>query len=107
MGMNASIKARWVERLRSGRYAQTKSSLTNDSQDAFCCLGVLCTIAEDDGIVKRADWEHGSTLPEAVQTWAGIGEADPVIDGRHTRASAANDHGAKFPDIATAIQGSM
>lgn len=43
--MKASLKAKWVKALRSGDYAQTTSSLRGRNDDSFCCLGVLCEVA--------------------------------------------------------------
>jgi len=40
--MNQQIKARWVEALRSGKYGQTSSYLSDSN--GFCCLGVLCDL---------------------------------------------------------------
>ncbi len=51
-----SIKARWIERLRSGELAQTKGTLCKlpaNGPPAYCCLGVLHEIAAEDGIVTR------------------------------------------------------
>ena len=39
--MNAEIKARWIEALRSGKYQQGIGYLRSKN-DRFCCLGVLC-----------------------------------------------------------------
>lgn len=42
--MKPSIKKRWLEALRSGKYQQGKGVLL-DKDHNFCCLGVLCDIA--------------------------------------------------------------
>lgn len=42
--MDAQIKTKWVEALRSGKYKQGRSALRID--DTYCCLGVLCEVAE-------------------------------------------------------------
>jgi hypothetical protein len=44
--MNQKIKARWIEALRSGKYAQTTSHLSD--KNGFCCLGVLCDLYIQD-----------------------------------------------------------
>src|SRR4249920_787710 len=89
--MDERIKGLWIEALESGEYAQTREGLLHrsikDSQDSFCCLGVLCDLAEKEGIVERdfitttarytsvndsTDRTSGA-LPIAVMEWAGIG----------------------------------
>ena len=46
--MKKEIADKWVEALRSGEYKQAKERL--QSEDSLCCLGVLCKIAEKDGV---------------------------------------------------------
>lgn len=46
--MNADVKARWLAALRSGEYQQGQNQL-RDSEDHFCCLGVLCDVVDPDG----------------------------------------------------------
>lgn len=58
--MNPDIKAKWVEALRSGRYPQSQGSLNrqvafNEIPAGFCCLGVLCEIGVQDGVIARQD----------------------------------------------------
>lgn len=91
--MKQEIKDRWVARLRDPDSLQTKGALRRG--DGRCCLGILCDIAVEDGIIhtKAADfvddneettWYYGediseeeyllsdATLPEAVREWAGF-----------------------------------
>lgn len=51
MKLVPEIKEDWVKRLRSGAYPQGKAYLNRNG--AFCCLGVLCEIAYEQGIVQR------------------------------------------------------
>ena len=46
--MDAELKRKWVEALRSGEYKQGDSKLHDPKSDAFCCLGVLCKVAGAD-----------------------------------------------------------
>lgn len=55
--MNADLKKRWLDALRSGDYAQTKAKLCRIHGNAFapagyCCLGVL---AEIDGMLREPE----------------------------------------------------
>lgn len=52
--MDAQLRAKWIEALRSGEYAQTFGVFENspayrffrpDEPRGFCCLGVLCRVA--------------------------------------------------------------
>lgn len=98
--MKQEIKDRWVARLRDPLQKQAKGALRRG--DARCCLGVLCEIAVEDGIIQtkptRDSWtglelepddedttwfygdnlsEHDyllsdATLPQQVKEWAGM-----------------------------------
>ena len=61
--MNAELKAKWVEALRSGRYKQGRGFLRN-ANDEFCCLGVLCDV------VDSSKWMHPAK--DKAQFWDGL-----------------------------------
>ncbi len=45
--MDAQLKAKWVEALRSGEFKQGHYELKNEDDDTrYCCLGVLCVVAD-------------------------------------------------------------
>lgn len=126
--MNAEIQTEWAAALRSGKYAQGKNRLRS-SGDKFCCLGVLCEIAVDHGVISPAtrdsetemfsyqdDTEvYDAWLPLAVRAWAGL-ESDvfdavdnndePILVSgvRYACLSGANDMGETFADIADFIE---
>lgn len=63
--MNPEIKKRWVEALRSGKYAQTTGALhrkfdepRNHTSAGFCCLGVLREVL---GMCQNEYLEDGSS----------------------------------------------
>jgi hypothetical protein len=107
--MNQEIKAKWVAALRSGEYKQGIEQL-KDCNGNFCCLGLLCDLAEKEGIVESSPQEteeYGSgdfgyrmkgsedsfefeTLPKAVMDWAGLDSDNPII-GDNNRATYCND----------------
>lgn len=72
--MPVAIKKDWGARLRSGDYTQGRSKLhtatrllDGTEQHEFCCLGVLCEMAVEAGIVDRVDvsgTEEFVTSPE-------------------------------------------
>jgi len=39
-----------TEALRSGKYKQGRHKLESDSDCSFCCLGVMCKVAQEQGI---------------------------------------------------------
>jgi hypothetical protein len=49
--LKPEFKAKWLEALRSGKYAQTQQCLKDDS--GFCCLGVAADIIDPSTWVMR------------------------------------------------------
>lgn len=102
--MDPEVRAEWVRRLRSGDYRQGTGELrtTTDVDDdvRYCCLGVLCEVARDRGIVSYdrttlgyrstadpREGSYGGVLPPVVRAWAGLrhlGHAaeDPPVGGK-------------------------
>lgn len=113
--MNTDIKARWIEALRSGEYAQGMHVLRSPG-DAYCCLGVLCDIAVKDG---KGEWydlapdeggEHWNFRDEAdgfsstgltrkIKDWSGIGFLD-----QDTLVHMNDGQGRSFKEIAQYIE---
>lgn len=123
--MRQKVKKKWVEALRSGDYEQGQERLVRDGK--YCCLGVLCDLAEQEGVVVRrtgglfqdpnyAYDDSSIVLPKVVQKWAGLkdgmfkgekshGEAPHVtISGEVRPLSDHNDNGKDFIVIADAIE---
>ena len=100
-------RRKWVEALRSGKYRQTTGVLRD--RDGFCCLGVLCDIAEkgkweqDDG-----EWYHqGYTdvLPKPVQQLVGLRNQTGRISRRAGHnLSEMNDIECSFAWLADLIE---
>jgi hypothetical protein len=103
--MDAQLKVKWVEALRSGKFKQGKDCLKSDF--GHCCLGVLCEISGD------VEWEsRPSSMYKAI-----IGNSTsisflPFALARRAAISAEmtdrlvrmNDNGAPFPEIADYIE---
>jgi len=109
----SEIIAEWVRRLRSGNYTQTQRVLRN--KDSFCCLGVLCEVAVDAGVIPPAVSRpnHPSlfvydgqdrTLPQSVADWAGVGKAGDYGPGIMESLASKNDYGYSFEEIANLIE---
>lgn len=47
--MSPELKALWLNALRSGEYRQTTGTLKDT--DGYCCLGVLCHVASEAGMI--------------------------------------------------------
>ena len=103
--MKHDIAERWVAKLRSGEIEQGTGYLGR-SEGERCCLGVLCDMAVEEGVIPPPVMERGNmssggfallysqteisngeygVLPEAVVTWAQMkstsGVYAPHIDG--------------------------
>lgn len=120
--MNPLVKRQWVQALRSGKYLQGRNRLCQPGKTGllFCCLGVLCEIAVQNGIINppirkesgevRYDGDMFD-LPRSVKFWAGMNNVDVKIDGwfsgskdrPHTLGSI-NDAGIGFERIAELIE---
>lgn len=115
--MKAEIKERWVKALRSGQYNQGRHALKTPG-DTYCCLGVLCELAKEDGIgdwdgrrsfvVSERDYSSGS-LPLGVQEWAET-DLDPEVthEGKIKSLSALNDEfKLSFDEIADLVEAQL
>lgn len=128
--MKQEIKASWLEALRSGRFEQTDGALSKvrDGRLKHCCLGVLCELAVEAGVVDRdaqardvveggyvgyvpkgygAHYGETSVLPAAVTGWAELDETNPGVsgpDGRTSLAGLNDDHSYTFAAIADVIE---
>lgn len=129
--MNPEVKAQWVAALKSDKYRQGSGRLWQlqpdplEPEDAdkngLCCLGVLCEIAFEQGIVERkitrnergvvymvygGSWDF---LPTAVMEWAGLSVPDPRVGegDKSMKLSMYNDQGVSFLAIAEEIEQSL
>jgi hypothetical protein len=101
--MNSDVKALWVAALRSGKYTQEVGYL--HPSGGYCCLGVLCEVALDNGVyldVRVAEVSgrrctiydtQSSDLPSTVCDWAGFWGGSPtvVLDSGETALAVCND----------------
>ena len=53
--MKTEIKAKWLEALRGGEYKQGQGRLVKETAvgPTYCCLGVLCDLAQQEGVVEQ------------------------------------------------------
>ena len=126
--MNQDVLKKWVAELRSGKYNQGEGHLMqidDDGDEHFCCLGVLCEIALDEGVpnlervynedARRYFYnEREDFLPEPVIEWVGFNSKNPGVpyvqsdDDSETvddkPLSELNDEGLSFAAIADLIE---
>lgn len=137
--MYQEIKVQWVAALRSGLFRQGDGLLKCTEPGGItkhCCLGVLCELAEQAGIVRTdhiaidPDPAYGHTppvikttydgmgefLPKSVTTWAGLdvgvwsdtpGDPCVVDDGAYRHLTYLNDAATPFDEIADLIDASL
>jgi hypothetical protein len=100
--MDAELKAKWIEALRSGKYKQCRSSLRQN--DGFCCLGVLAD----------ANGEQWSTekwlMPGQYRVVRGGGclfygvQQGLLTEEQMDALADMNDEGKSFSEIADYIE---
>lgn len=112
--MRQDIKKLWVEALRSGQYEQGSGALSCDGQ--YCCLGVLCEIAVEQGLELEVSTNDkgqkifnadSAYLPTEVQEWAQLYGHNPEVlveDYKEEKLANLNDGGFSFHQIADVIE---
>ena len=93
--MDAEIKRKWVQALRSGKYEQTKG-LLKSPDGAFCCIGVLGAIQSMDFKIKDL---RSSTIMSKYS--AGLSTISQL------KLANMNDEGRSFAEIADYIEANL
>lgn len=102
--MDAEIKTKWVEALRSGKYEQGTEQLYSEGK--YCCLGVLCDIVDPRG----RKWKRATLPPETIVEKAGLDLPSPFVhyDARKEPLVVLNDgYGLTFPELADLIEAQL
>lgn len=111
--MNAVVKQKWVDSLRSGKYKQGTQCLKYDNY--FCCLGVLCDLYiqehpevkwDDESASGNVFYGTGEFLPREVVDWAQLPSDNPKAENPYQTLSNINDNNrdADFLMIADIIE---
>lgn len=133
--MNPEVRALWTKALRDGTRVQGTGKLHyQDPADGVwkqCCLGVLCELAAEAGVVDvetaTSNYhlydDEFSLLPSSVRIWAGLDKEDPYLrpfiegdegydhereadsQGEMSCVAANDDEDLTFLDIADLIDG--
>jgi hypothetical protein len=80
--MKETIAKKWVQALRSGKYAKTNGLLrkvVKNGNKSYCCLGVLTELYNKKHAVKESF--DGGYLSYNVSNWAGMWSAMGSITG--------------------------
>lgn len=117
--MNPEIKQKWIDALRSGEYKQGQFCLCSEAdigQYAYCCLGVLAKVLEDDFKIGKLDvtkkdgeldfndldvrttYSFFEFLPQFQSGAVGLGSEDQAT------LADMNDNGITFNEIADYIE---
>jgi len=123
--MNPEIKEQWIARLLDPNAKQGRGLLTSPEGD--CCLGVLCKMAVEAGVIESFDddgfvaYGSGEThvLPWEVSEWAELPQGQPDVSSPLDFSGAAetpyekgspvglavlNDYALDFKEIAAVIK---
>lgn len=112
--VNKKVIRKWLKALRSGEYKQGRHAL--NTNDQYCCLGVLCELAVKEKVVTKYkdEWTTHAVydgemyaLPACVRDWAELDSCNPcVIFKNRSEVSLAelNDQGRSFKQIARIIE---
>lgn len=101
----------WIEALRSDRFTQTRDVLC--SKDGYCCLGVACELAIENGVsvnkirivrsvFSKSDASYDDKrfdLPDSVRGWLGISKQI-----EETAISLNDEKKASFSEIADFLE---
>lgn len=93
--MNAELKAKWIEALRSGAYRQGIASFERDGK--YCCLGVLCVVADQPPVqeIGIGNWRFAESV---------LADDRREASKLSTDLSIMNDNGHSFKEIADYIE---
>lgn len=78
--MDAELKTKWLEALRSGKYTQGTSQLRS-TKDEYCCLGVLCNVIDPEKWVENHNENYcwggrAGFVPDITKEQIGLNKPD-------------------------------
>lgn len=111
--MRQEVAKLWVDALRSGKYKQGKHVLRT-RENSFCCLGVLCEVAINNGCsikVYNNNFYYlyngvNGILPDKVMKWAEMNSSTGKYrpNQNENNLTDLNDSGKSFEEIANVIE---
>ena len=112
--MKKRTAMKWIAALRSGAYNQGSSQLVTvdaDENEHFCCLGVLCNLATEDGY---GEWDgedfksesgdrENKVMPWGMELYTGMESRNGTVDD-DVCLTVLNDKGLSFTELADIIE---
>jgi hypothetical protein len=63
--MDAELRNKWLEALRSGAYSQSAGSLRKEG--GYCCLGVLCDVSSLGSWEEHPGYDFGYIVDDCTE----------------------------------------
>lgn len=124
---NREVLNLWIDALESGKYQQTTQVLRRNDENGeavgYCCLGVLCELAVEAGVIQPSilnpnatnismygEGENTGNLPKEVRKWVGLATPNGRFNETGEEYSSTtliglNDtHGYNFQQIAGVLR---
>jgi hypothetical protein len=104
--MDAQLKAKWVEALRSGDYKQNRYNIGNVRSKNLCCLGVGAVVCEPE----TQDFQETDEAVKILAKYGVDGSRDEkgVFSGSVMELIRLNDFEEKsFSEIANYIEANL
>lgn len=107
--MDAELKRKWIEDLRSSKHNQAKGVLRASEsptrKGGFCCLGRLCDLIDPTGWVLHAEIENKYNHPLRMpgSDYVAPSACGLTLDQQKPYA-IMNDGGKSFAEIADEIE---
>lgn len=72
---------KWLVALRSGEYKQGKGQLFDESENAYCCMGVACVVLglkqkEESFEIEKDIWDSAAISTATMEDHFGISDED-------------------------------
>lgn len=93
----------WCDALRSGKYAQGKHSLHQETSGSYCCLGVACKVlwGTEDEVLKQYGVPSEAGLPNWSQNMIVYRDG---LQGINTLHGLNDQEGLTFNQIADLLE---
>lgn len=71
----------WVDALRSDKFKQATRQNYIAENNSYCCLGVACQVAEDEGApgILGEAWRGAFGMTRKVRQWYGLSDSNPLL----------------------------
>jgi hypothetical protein len=106
MAVNKKLLTKWCDALTSRKYKQGTGQIRtkadkdfNQSVDRFCCLGVLCDIADKSKWSGENYW-YDNHFYEVEAPWEIFAKLNLPEEITQSKLALMNDEGKKFYQIA-------